>query len=308
MDQTNPISHTLTLRAYAKVNLALAIGKGDEPGRLHPICSWMHAIELWDEIEIRWLCEHENQASIYALGWKQSAGEDKPVEWDQDSDLAVRAHKQIEAHVGRKLSVQMRVSKSIPAGGGLGGGSSDGAAVLMGLNELFNLGLDHATLIGLAMEIGSDVPFFLDEPDQIPRPAIVQGMGEKITRLEPIHAGIPITLILPGFGCHTGEVYRAFDESVSPDHVFRDAQVHNLAQSSALDMDGLFNDLAAPACAVGVGLGELKEQIERAIGRAVHVSGSGSTLFVIGPPEPGLIARKVGELAPGCFVRETRLC
>jgi 4-diphosphocytidyl-2-C-methyl-D-erythritol kinase len=307
MDQTNHSIRTLTRRAYAKVNLALAVGRvsGVDGGGLHPICSWMHALELWDEIEIRRLCE--NQESIYALGWKQSEGEDKPVEWDQDSDLAVRAHKLIEAHVGRKLGVQIRVSKSIPAGGGLGGGSSDGAAVLMGLDELFRLRLDHAAIVGLAMELGSDVPFFLDPKRSIPRPAMVQGVGDQITRLKPNLQGTPITLILPGFGCPTGRVFHIFDEQVSPGHRCDSQRVAELIQQESIDEDALFNDLESASCCVDGRLGALKDAIGRAIGRSVHVSGSGSTLFVIGsigPAESALIV----ESTPGCRVVGARLC
>jgi len=292
----------LILRAHAKVNLALAIGKSSVPGGLHPICSWMHAIELFDRIEICPLSQ--DQESMYSIGWAKKENKDEPVDWEMEQDLAVRAHKLFEAHVGHQLPVLIRISKSIPAGGGLGGGSSDAASVLMGINRLFDLQLNQTTLVKLAMKLGSDVPFFLDSGKQVPRPAIIEGVGEKITRLDSRCAGEPITLIFPGFECSTGRVYRAFDEQIGPGHTLARDTIYKLTRRSVVDTDGLFNDLQIPACGLGNGLGAIKSAIEDKIGKPAHVSGSGSTLFVIGQVDSGL----VGQAAPACRILQTWLC
>ncbi len=292
----------MTLRAHAKVNLALAIGKPSVPEGLHPICSWMHAIELFDRIEICPLSQ--DQESVYSIGWTKKGSEDKPVDWEMKQDLAVRAHKMLEAHVGHQLPISIRISKSIPAGGGLGGGSSDAASVLMGINQLFDLQLDQTTLVELAMKLGSDVPFFLDSGKRIPRPAIVEGVGEKITRLDSRCAGEPITLIFPGFGCSTGRVYQAFDEQIGSGHTLARGMIYELTNGSGVDTDGLFNDLQISACGLGDGLGAIKSAIEGKIGKPAHVSGSGSTLFVIGQVDSGLI----GQAAPACRIMQTWLC
>ncbi len=293
---------TLTLRAHAKVNLALAIGKASTPGGLHRICSWMHAIELSDRIEIRPLSK--GQESVYAIGWAQPNKPDEPVDWDVEQDLAAGAHKLLEAHVGHQLGAAIRVSKSIPAGGGLGGGSSDAASVLMGINTLFDLQLDQTTLIGLAMELGSDIPFFLDPGKQIPRAAIVEGFGDTITRVETNCSGEPITLIFPGFGCHTGRVYQAFDAQANADHAMDAAKVKMLASERRVNPHGLLNDLASAAMKVAPELGEIQCALQSTLGEPVHVSGSGSTLFVLGSVEPDQIA----QVCPGCSIVQTRLC
>jgi len=193
MVHTESTRDILLIRAHAKVNLALAVDRVNESG-LHPICSWMHGVELHDEIEIRRV--PDGRESKYAIGWKQANSDDLPVAWDQSTDLSVRAHILVETYVGRSLGVQLRVSKAIPAGGGLGGGSSDAAGVLMGLNTLFALGLDQQTLAGLAMSLGSDVPFFIDGGiDSVypsPRPALVRGVGGSVERVECRHAGTAI--------------------------------------------------------------------------------------------------------------------
>jgi 4-diphosphocytidyl-2-C-methyl-D-erythritol kinase len=296
--------------AHAKVNLALAIGRRQGPREMHPICSWMHAIELADEIEIDGL--DEGQKSVYELGWATSTNALRPVAWAIEDDLTVRAHRLIEAGVGRSLPIRLRVSKQIPAGGGLGGGSSDAASVLVGLNQLFDLGLTHEQLCAFGLELGSDVPFFLDPcldtEHPIPRPAIVEGLGETITRLARTHAGSAITLFCPSFGCDTGQVYSRFDEMVDADHVIDADRVRRCAGSEQIDNCALFNDLATPAAKVEPELGVLWRTLEAEINQPIHVSGSGSTLFVVGSYEPS--SGRAGEQGSpiGCTIHKSRLC
>lgn len=290
------------IRMHAKINLALAVGQAEPSSGLHPICSWMHAIELADQIKIHRL--PEGQESSYAIGWAQRTGNDKPVEWSIQDDLAACAHKAIQSHLGRILPVEVQVSKSIPAGGGLGGGSANAAGVLMGMNELFDLELGHRELVEVAMTLGSDIPFFLNAQNQQPQPAIVEGFGDLITRLSPRRAGTELTLILPSFGCHTGKVYRAFDEIVEPAHGLQSELVYDLAMADSIDSDGLFNDLTAGACAVALELGDIQVRLAGLFEQRVHVSGSGSTLFVLADTDE--FDLEDGYL--GCRYVKTRLC
>lgn len=301
MDAQNTQSNVFRTQAYAKVNLVLGVGRVDEGTGLHPICSWMHAIGLCDEIAIRKV--PEQQESEYAVGWARGDGEDMPVEWAIEDDLGVRAHKVVEEYVGRRLPVIIRISKSIPAGGGLGGGSADAGGVLMGLNKLFDLQLDHPTLVKLAMKLGSDIPFFLDLGHSIPRPAIVHGFGDQITRLSRDHVGAPITLIMPTFGCHTGKVYQAFDALVDAGHRLDADRVEEIASQGSIDGSSWFNDLAESAARVAPELGIVRDALRDAIGQQVHVSGSGSTLFVVGETDPSLIE----QVCPACSVVQTQL-
>ncbi len=293
----------ISMRAHAKINLVLCVGGPiDRPGTpthgYHPICSYMHAIELADSIEI----ERTNEVS-FDLGWVNPDGTTRPVEWAIEQDLVVRAHRALADRAQQDLGCAIRVRKSIPAGGGLGGGSSDAASVLMGLNELFGLGLDRTTLVEIAMSLGSDIAYFIDPGFTPPRPAIVSGFGERINRLDTDHRGHELTLIFPGFGCPTGAVYRAFDaivEQRDPDT----SAAHRLAEATTIDESMIVNDLYAPACVVASELGVMRDRLAQAIGRGVYLSGSGSTLFVLGRIEGGL----VHELAPDWRVVHTRLC
>jgi 4-diphosphocytidyl-2-C-methyl-D-erythritol kinase len=300
---------SIRTRVYAKVNLALSVGgviraSGENNDGLHPICSWMHAINLCDEIEIHRLRSDED--SNYAVGWAICGSPDLPADWDLDRDLAARMHRVVEDHIGEKLPVSMRVSKSIPAGGGLGGGSADAAGVLLGLNELFGLDLDYTELVQIAIKLGSDIPFFIDPEHTIPRPAVVEGIGDQITRLGRVHEGTPITLFFPQFGCHTGEVYQAFDVLIDndPKHTLQTDRIKEISSRSLITSHDLFNDLATPAAKVAPALGDILEMIHQSVGKPVHVSGSGSTLYVIGGIESELTLDPQGRYS----VVSTHLC
>lgn len=267
----------ITLRAHAKLNLALAVGPplvhAPHAG-LHPICSWMHAIDLCDEVRI----EPASSASAFEAAWEGGG----PVEWPAEHDLARRAHLALESAVGRPLPARIRLTKRIPAGGGLGGGSSDAAAVLLGLNDLLGLGLDEPALHAIGATLGSDIPFFLDAQahalGEPPRPAMVSGVGQGVERL-PRTDG-EVTLLVPPFGCPTGAVYRAFDARPAP-------PLDPTRVLAAIDEGsaGWFNDLAGAAAEVEPRLGDLRRLLGEA-GLEPHVSGSGSTLFLAGRHEP----------------------
>ncbi|USO00016.1 MAG: hypothetical protein H6810_04970 [Phycisphaeraceae bacterium] len=293
---------TLELRAHAKINLALAVGPpiAEGPGLgLHPIASWMHAIDLHDRVALTRL--EPGSPSAFETTWADGSA----VGWPVESDLVFRAHGALEVIAG-PLPARIVVRKSIPAGGGLGGGSSDAAAVLRGLDWLFGLGIGHARLAALAHELGSDIPFFIDEaiePGEPPRPALVTGLGDRIDRLGGVSLGEwACLLICPPFGCPTGAVYRAFDARPDPGP-FRAGEVERVSGAAVLDPSSLFNDLATPAETVEPRLGALRRGLESRLGRPVHVSGSGSTLFVFLPADECDRAGQSAEnLEPGSIV------
>ncbi|MEM7756062.1 MAG: hypothetical protein AAF297_10550 [Planctomycetota bacterium] len=304
----------LTVKAYAKVNLCLSVGApitdgahGGAGSGMHPIASWMAAVDLYDEIELTELAQGDDTA------WQIRWSDGRAIDWAVSDDLAVRA----AAVLGAADRVGGRVTKSIPAGGGLGGGSSDAAAVLMAVNQLFDRGESVDELRRRSAALGSDIAFFVHEgePGTPPPPALVSGLGDSIERM-PALAG-PITLICPPFGCPTGAVYRTFDarqsevrhnearenEAGRTHAAVRTADVARAARAGVLDDEVLFNDLAEPAFAVRPELARIHERAERAAGRPVHVSGSGSTLFVLGDVDAGAMA----AACPGARVVRTAL-
>ncbi len=290
------------IRALAKVNLALSVGPplreddaGPERAGMHPIASWMTRVDLADDLQLTRL--EDGYLSRYAIIWHPDAPRQTPIDWSITKDLAVRAHLLLEREVGRSLPVQLKLEKRIPVGGGLGGGSADAAATLLGVRELFGLDLPDERLHDLARTLGSDVPYFLGEG-----PAYVAGLGDEIERTPPVagHAA----LVLPEVGCPTGQVYRTFDER--PARGLRAEEVRTMAREARPEPDRLFNDLEDAAIRVAPDLEPLFEQIERvAGGRRALLSGSGSTIFVLcdSGREARALARRIEEdlagAAPG---------
>ena len=273
---------SISIRAHAKVNLALAVGRPIESGPrsgMHPIATWMAPIGLADTVTI----ERTGGAPGFNIAWSDG----RQIDWPIESDLVFRAHAALSRELGPgadPLGAHITVRKSIPAGGGLGGGSADAAATLRGLNRLFDLQIGADRLRAIASTLGSDIPFFIpDDPDPaVASPAaMVTGLGEQIDAA-PVRSGgaVPLTLVFPPFGCPTGEVYRAFDSA--PPGIFREAEVAALASAGVVESSDLFNDLAAAAVAVRPALGRIRDDLERSFRRRVHVSGSGSTLFCFG--------------------------
>lgn len=273
---------TVVRAAPAKVNLALAVGPPEGERGYHPIASWMACVDLRDTLTLTPL--DESRASRYAILWHDDAPRRSDIDWPITKDLAVRAHHAIEERLGRRLATQLRMDKRIPVGSGMGGGSSDAAAMLLGLRDAYALDIPATTLHEIGAALGSDVAFFLDDAET-PRPAIVEGFGDRIERLSPSGRGAWLTMIFPGFGCHTGAVYRAFDEGVGAGHALRADEVWELARAREIVSEALFNDLALGAMAVQPALGDLRAAAARASEGPAHVTGSGSGLFVVARDE-----------------------
>jgi len=266
-------SRVLELRAHAKLNLALAVAPpepagSDRPG-WHRIASWMHAIELHDTVRI------DPRGGAHHVRWEDGAD----VDWPLVSDLGVRALALCEQ------DTSLEIVKRVPAGGGLGGGSSDAGAVIRALAP--DLPVDAIA------SLGSDVPFFVDGDRSPPRPALVMGFGETIERGEPLDAGV--VLLLPGLHAPTPAVYRAFDRDPGTLAGFEDkaSEVAHLAASPALGIgaisEALINDLAEAATRAVPQLAEaikIAQQAADAVGLGrVHMTGSGASLFML--TEPG---------------------
>lgn len=268
---------TLVRKAHAKVNLALVVAPPRIEDGLHPIASWMASINLADDLTICRL--EEDRDSRYAILWAGDALRKTDIDWSITKDLAVRAHLALEREVGARLPVQMKLEKRIPVGAGLGGGSSDAAATLLAVRELFALSVSDERLREIGLSLGADVPFFL--PPEPGSSAFVSGVGEVVERA-PTTPSAGLLLIAPEFSCDTGAVYRAFDEEAM-ERSFADAadRVRALALAGDIRGEDLVNDLAQPAQRVAPALAGLIDKVTEALGVAVHVTGSGSALFAL---------------------------
>lgn len=284
------------MRALGKLNLSLAVGPAIEGGRrkgFHPIASVFAPIELADEVEVV-----EGGRGL-DIAWADDAPRPTAIDWAAETDLAMRALAALESRAGQGLGVGLRVRKRIPVGGGLGGGSSDAAAALVAVNQACGLGLSRAELRQIGATLGSDIAFFVDDTDPA-RAAIVTGLGEAIERVTiPFASELSPVLIVPAFGCPTGEVYRAFDRA--PTRGVDEARVRRA------DPEDLFNDLLAAAELVRPELAAVCAKAGAACGRKVHLTGSGSCLFVLVPnAEAPSTAAKLAATVPECNVLATR--
>ncbi len=176
----------LELQAPAKLNLFLHV-VGRRPNGYHELQSVFVLIDLCDTIRI----------SVREDGVIDRNGD---IIGDISKDLCVRAAKLLQRETGCSLGADIEVTKRIPAGAGLGGGSSDAATTLMGLNHLWKLNIPTERLMTLATQLGADVPFFL-----LGTNAWVEGIGEK---LQPISIpSLPFAVIWPGVSQPTPEIF-----------------------------------------------------------------------------------------------------
>lgn len=254
----------LFIKAPAKLNLDLLVGP-KRPDGFHNLDSIVVQIDLCDEVELS--ARPDGRIEIECTG-----ADCGPVE----KNLAVRAAKLLAEISKSKIGADVHLVKKIPPGMGLGGGSSDAAATLKGLNELWGLKFDESRLVKLAAQLGSDVPLFF-KPS-----ARMTGRGEYLADLAV--GDFFALLILPPFGCPTADVYRKFDELglARPDWSRRQEDfADQIARSPAACAVRLWNDLLAAAQDVRPELREMRHAIQDTLHRPILMTGSGSALFVL---------------------------
>jgi 4-diphosphocytidyl-2-C-methyl-D-erythritol kinase len=182
-------SKQITVRGAAKINLFLDVLGRREDG-YHEIETLLQPVGLWDELSIKII-----ESGI------ELTGDDPTIRWDREN-LCYRAAEEILGRTGRGSGVGITVGKGIPHGAGLGGGSSDAAAVLLGLNELLGLGLERDELIEIGLSLGSDIPFFITG-----EPAVCRGRGEILERAEGLEKGW-ILIVKPNISISTSWAYQ----------------------------------------------------------------------------------------------------
>jgi 4-diphosphocytidyl-2-C-methyl-D-erythritol kinase len=240
--------------APAKINLSLRVlGRRDDG--FHAIKSLMVPISLCDTLEITPRAE---------VGLEFLC--DDPSLPTDDTNLVVRAAKLFCSSQKREPKVRIELQKKIPHGAGLGGGSSDAAATLLGLDALFATRLPLETLSGLAAQLGSDVPFFLHG-----RAATVSGRGELVTPCN-FPQTLPLLLIKPPFGVPTPWAYQRWRDSKEIPGVSYAAQ--------SFPWGELVNDLERPVFEKYVFLAQLKTWLlkQPEVAGAL-MSGSGATVL-----------------------------
>ncbi len=188
--------------APAKINLFLHI-LGKRPDGFHELETLMAPISLGDSLEIE----------LIGSGIEFSCSD--PALADAKENLATRAAQLFIGELKLETGVRIHLEKAVPVGAGLGGGSSDAAAVLLALRELTGVKCDDATLAGLAAQIGSDVPFFIFRA-----PALCHGRGEIVVPVE-VKEKLQGLLVHPGFGVSTPWAYKTYAANPQPGEMGR---------------------------------------------------------------------------------------
>ena len=250
----------LRLAAPAKINLNLLVGGRQDDG-FHTLDSYVAKITLYDELTLR----RRRDARITLACSGADCG-------DEDRNLAVLAARALagEADVG---GVDIDLVKRIPPGAGLGGGSSDAAAVLWGLRRLWRLELGDEDLAAVATSLGSDVPLFL-----APAAVRMTGRGQHVEPAD-VHPFFAL-LFMPGIHCGTGEVYRAFDAAGGG--TIGEQLAPSVLTAAPSGWRGLLrNDLASAAERIAPPLEELRRSIAERTRLPVCLTGSGSAMFIL---------------------------
>ena len=188
--------NSLHIQAPAKINRFLHI-VGQRPDGYHLLQTVFQLIDLTDDIYL-----NVTQDGIIT----RTAG---PTIVPSDHDLVVRAAKLLKKNHSTALGCEIRLEKRIPMGAGLGGGSSDAAAVLWGLNELWGLGLSRQELMHLGVQLGADVPFFL-----LGTNAFAEGIGEILTPIELAESSFLV--IYPNIHITTADIFK--DPNLTRNH------------------------------------------------------------------------------------------
>jgi len=251
----------LRLAAPAKINLTLQVGPRREDG-FHEIDSVVAKVTLYDDLTLG--PRSDGRIALACSG--ADCGDD-------EANLALRAARALAD--GREVGgADIELLKRIPPGAGLGGGSSDAAAVLRGLCRLWGLDVGEAALAAVGASLGSDVPLFFG-----PATVRVTGRGEHVApaRVHPFHA----LLFVPGVHCATGRVYQAYDDAGGGEQAPRQPAEMSMTAAPSAWRGLLRNDLGEAAERLEPALGRLRRSIAERTGLPVSITGSGSAMFVL---------------------------
>jgi 4-diphosphocytidyl-2-C-methyl-D-erythritol kinase len=277
---------TLIVSSYAKINLTLDVFSKRADG-YHSIASVMQAISLHDTL-------HLSRQDTPDVAFTCDAPPEDVIPADATNLVVRAAQAAIEAakQAGQAVSggVAIHLEKRIPAQAGLGGGSSNAAATLVGVNALLGLQLDPKTLHTLAASLGSDVPFFLTGGT-----AVARGRGEALTPLDDIPT-LWLALVKPEEGVSTGWAYNALDEL--PDRASHRGTKRMEEALRAGDTGRLLafqsNDFESVVFPHFPRLAFLHDELMMAGAQTAHLCGSGSTLYGVAPDEA--TAARMAEL------------
>ena len=238
------MSESLILHCPSKLNLTLEVLKKKDNG-MHEIKSHFQLIDLCDVMHIE--KSNAQQSSIRT---------NASIDIDSKKNLAYQAIEALSEHVSQELHCNIIIEKNIPIGGGLGGGSSDAAAALIGINKIFSLKLNVSELMKIGLKLGADVPFFVAGKN-----AIASGIGEQLSEINS--ETNKFLVISPPIHSSTQEMFQIWDE----------LHEQNILQSTAEDENSFLQIFLQRHLEVKAIFKEL------VVDAPFKLSGTGSTIF-----------------------------
>ena len=252
----------MEIKANCKINIGLDVLRRRADG-YHDLSTVMAPVKgLYDVLTV----EQAEESSLSIVGIE--------VDCDAEQNICMKALRLMQQRYGIG-DVSITLDKRIPFGAGLGGGSADGTAVILALNDIFSLGLDEATLISLAAELGSDTAFFVRNT-----PQLCEGRGEIMTPIELDLAGYWLVLIKPDANVSTREAYAGVVPAIP------ELSLTKRLQKPIAEWQGCVkNDFEKSVFAAHPIIADFKQKMMDAGATYASMSGSGSTVF-------GLFANK----------------
>ena len=255
------MNQIITEIAHAKINLTLSVGR-KRPDGYHDIDSIMHSISLSDTITLQ-----KSQALTLSIRYGHAP--------EGKENLMVQAAELFLKKTGISGGVHLTLDKRIPAEAGMGGGSSDAAAVLRGLDRLYETHVSRETLARWGASLGADIPFCVMEGA-----ARCQGIGDILTPLTPWE-GLPLVVIRPNVSVSTGKAYEELDHlQEKPENTTSVCEKALLHKDIHLLAKSLSNDFEKGLFPVEPILREASSYL-RSVGRPSLMTGSGSAFFLL---------------------------
>lgn len=254
-------SNSFEIHAPAKINLFLQI-LNKRPDSYHNINSLFQAVTLFDILRFDKI--NDPVCRIELTSKKNS---------DIKDNLIAKAYNLMKTNFHLTKGVKVTLEKNIPIAAGLGGGSSDCAATIMALNQLFNLGLDRAKMSGLGLELGSDIPFFFSKGQ-----AIVTGRGELI-RETSFPVEYKIVLVSPPLTLSTHEGYADLKMGLTCQGTPYNLKSNRNLEDFFESLKKAENDFEKVQFKKNPKLGEIKKELINCGAELARMSGSGPTIF-----------------------------
>lgn len=269
-----PMKNVTKIISPAKVNLVLAVGEKQESG-FHEVQTIMHSLALHDTLSMRRFDDEGSGDGLQVMLKCESSFTIDPLLIKAEENIAYKAVVELAKALGRTQdeTIEMVLNKVIPAEAGLGGGSSNAAAALVGAATLWGVGMEDERVQEVASRLGADVSFFLKGGC-----ARLSGKGDVFeAQLEP-RSGF-VLLVRPDAGVSTGKAYAAFDEDpVLPSSEY----LSSIAALDAAADVSLYNNLEKAACSVTPVVAQVLEWGRAAAGEEdVVLCGSGSAVCCI---------------------------